>query len=150
MFEIKPYQSVFLAETLALFQLSVRQIASRDYSEEQINSWIDVNPEHWQSKMESNTLLAIYNKQVVGLIKCDQGYIDLLFVHPNFVRKGIAKMLYNEIEQDIRWKKIEKIEANVSLTAKPFFLKMGFELITQQKVIVRQTEFINFKMQKRL
>jgi len=37
-----------------------------------------------------------------------------------------------------------------SITAKPFFLRKGFRIISQQTVEFRNTQFINFRMEKYL
>lgn len=98
--------------------------------------------------METHTILAICEERVVGLIRCDKHYIDLLFVEPNNTRKGIAKRLYQYVESQAKAQKFEKLEVDASLTAKQFFIQMGFEVVTKQQVLLRKEQFINFKMRK--
>jgi len=40
------------------------------------------------------------------------------------------------------------IEADVSKTAKSFFIKMGFETIEEKKVVQKGVEMLNYKMKK--
>jgi putative acetyltransferase len=43
---------------------------------------------------------------------------------------------------------IHLIYAEVSITAKPFFEKSGFRVVTQQTIVRNGVELINFKMER--
>ena len=47
-------------------------------------------------------------------------------------------------------KNITKIFAEVSITAKPFFLKRGFQVTKNQIVTIRGVELSNFAMEKHI
>jgi putative acetyltransferase len=58
--------------------------------------------------------------------------------------------LYQALEGFVKEKLVEKIEADVSLTAKPFFIKKGFEVVREQQVMVQDEVLTNFRMVKKL
>lgn len=45
---------------------------------------------------------------------------------------------------------IQLIYAEVSITAKPFFEKWGFKIVTQQTIERKGIELINFKMEREI
>lgn len=133
--KIVPYQPCYLAETLVLFQLAISQLTRADYSVEQRQAWSAVSFHHWAEKMAKNTFLAFYDQQLAGLIKCDNGYLDLLFVHPKFARKGVATALYLMVE--IQARKANHIEITSDVRAfLPFLFlkKWGLNRLCRNKL----------------
>lgn len=69
-----------------------------------------------------------------------------MYIHKDYTRKGIASLLYEHIKAKSIEYKIEKLSANVSKTAKPFFEKLGFKTVKQHKNIIENEIVINYKM----
>ncbi|WP_262708369.1 GNAT family N-acetyltransferase [Chryseobacterium sp. CH21] len=66
----------------------------------------------------------------MGFCTLDQGnYIDLLFVHKEYQYKGIASLLYHQIEKEALRCNEKELTADVSKTARPFFEKKDFKLL---------------------
>lgn len=74
----------------------------------------------------------------------------MLFVRPEFHRKGIAAALLAHVESEAQTQGIVRLFAEVSLTARPVFEKAGFTVIEQQAVIRMAETLTNFRMQKLL
>ena len=72
------------------------------------------------------------------------GYLNRLFVHANYQKKGIATALCNQPEQAVQG----DITTHASITAKPFFEKRGYKLVKEQQ-IERQGIFTNYVMIKK-
>ena len=88
-------------ETLAeLFRRSVHAVCAGDYTPKQLDAWAlgRVDLAAWnRSFLEHHTLVAVEGDIVVGFGDMDRtGYLDRLFVHPVFQRRGIAFALYND------------------------------------------------------
>ena len=45
---------------------------------------------------------------------------------------------------------VKRFYANVSITAKPFFLRSGFHIVTEQQVEIHGVTLTNFVMEKRV
>ena len=73
-----------------------------------------------------------------------------MYVDKDYQGKGVASKIYDSLERFAIDKAIDKIVSDVSITAKPFFERMGFEVLQQQQVDIDIIKLINYKMQKRL
>ena len=69
------------------------------------------------------------------------GCLDLLYVHKDFQRQGIATALCDELE-----KGFTVIKTYASVTAKPFFEKRGYKTIKEQEVERLGIKLKNFEM----
>lgn len=76
------------------------------------------------------------------------GYIDHFYCHYDWQGRGVGSLLMQRIHNDVRKNGIIKLYANISITAKPFFVSKGFKELEKQMVSVRGQQFINFKMEK--
>ena len=76
------------------------------------------------------------------------GHIDCFYTHHKFQSCGIGSKLMFALEQHAVKQQINKLYAEVSTTAKPFFEKKGFQVIKKQIVTVREVKFVNFSMEK--
>ncbi len=137
-----------------LFIETVSGINSADYDNQQIAVWISSikNEAQWNEKMKKQFILvAQYENKLVGFISLEIGnHIDLLYVHKDFQRQGIAKSLYTEIEKNAKAKGQKSLTSEVSITAKPFFEQVGFKVMKKQIVTRERVELVNFKMIKEL
>ncbi|MEW9053974.1 MAG: GNAT family N-acetyltransferase [Neobacillus sp.] len=78
------------------------------------------------------------------------GYLDRIFVHKDFQQQGIASKICNELEQYAKDKGLLFITTEVSITAKPFFQKYGYQILKEQQ-IDRNGQFLtNYLMRKKL
>lgn len=69
---------------MTLFQRAVREIASRDYDPLQIAAWLNIDERAWWPKLaDAETWVAWRDRQLVGFIAGQAGYVDLLFVSPD-------------------------------------------------------------------
>ncbi|PQA95774.1 GNAT family N-acetyltransferase [Chryseobacterium shigense] len=143
-----------LPEMRSLFTDTIAVVCKNDYNNDQIDAWKSgaENEERWMQVIEKQlVIVAKVNGQLAGFCTLDRGnYIDLLFVHKDFQHRGIARKMYTFIEQEVMIRKEKKLTAEVSKTAKPFFEKMGFQVITEQTVHVKGIELVNYKMEKEL
>ncbi|SIS79320.1 Acetyltransferase, GNAT family [Chryseobacterium ureilyticum] len=151
---IRPGNLQDLPEMLILFKETIISICKKDYNTDQLEAWKSgaYNLERWLKVMkEQIVLVAEMDHQIVGFCTLDQGhYIDLLFVHKDHQHLGIASLLYNLIEKEAIKQNNLSLTADVSKTAKPFFKRMGFHVISEQTVHVKGVDLINYKMQKNL
>ncbi len=128
---IRKYQPSDCEEVTKLFYNTVHIINSKDYTKEQLNVWAPekVDLEKWnKSLMEHYSIVAIENKTIVGFGDIAKtGYLDRLFIHKDYQRKGIATFICNKLEQVVQG----NIVIHSSITAKPFFEKRGYKVIKE-------------------
>ena len=146
-----------LPELQQLFLNTITEICKADYSEKQIEAWIydtkkNRNNQRWINILEKQfVLVAQIKNEIVGFVTLDKGnYIDLLYVHKDHQRQGIADSLYKNIENEARRQNQSYLTSNVSKTARPFFQKFGFEITKKQTVLLQNVELKNYKMKKKI
>lgn len=93
--------------------------------------------------------VATIGDQIIGFAEFEKnGHIDCFYVHHHFQGKGAGTAMMNEIIQAAKVERLCRIYAEVSITAKPFFLAKGFIVINEQSIVLRGVELINFVMEK--
>lgn len=72
----------------------------------------------------------------------------MMFVHPEFQGLGIASRLLSRVEGEALKLRFGRIYTEASRTARPFFERKGFRVITKQIVEKRGQGLENFLMEK--
>ena len=143
-----------LTEIQEMFVDTIATICKDDYSPEQIKAWTSSieNTQRWTDILTLQYfLIAELDNKIVGYISLhNNNYIDLLYVHRDYQRQGIADKLYFEIEKEAICNKGTFLHSDVSKTARPFFEKKGFIVLKEQTNIRQGVEIINYKMTKKL
>jgi putative acetyltransferase len=135
-----------------LFHDTIRIVNLRDYTQEQIEAWApaDIHFRNWAKFCSSRcTMVAERSGQVVGYGQLERnGHIDHFYVHHQHQRQGVGNGISAAIEMEARNHGIQRLFTEASLTARPFFDRMGYELVREQTVICRGQAFINYVMEK--
>ncbi|MBC0760934.1 GNAT family N-acetyltransferase [Escherichia coli] len=140
--QIRDYQPGDFQQLCAIFIRAVTMISSQHYSPQQIAAWAQIDESRWKEKLaKSQVRGAVINAQPVGFITCVERYIDMLFVDPEYTRRGVACALLKPLI-----KSESELTVDASITAKPFFERYGFRTVKQQRVECRGTWFTNFYM----
>ena len=150
-FLIYEYDKKYLKQIVELFINTIHNINNQDYSKEQLNAWANPNYDLkiWETRFEKlNPFLCILEDEVVGFCEYYDGYIDCFYVHFKYQNCGIGKLLLNHILRIAENEKVDKIKADVSITAKPFFEKFGFKKVKKNIVKRKNVELVNFSMEK--
>ena len=105
--------------------------------------------EEWnRSLSEHFSLVAIKDGIITGFGDIDRtGYLDRLFVHKDYQNQGIATAICDKLEHAFG---VGKIITYASITAKPFFLHRGYNIIKEQQVIRANISLTNYIMEKQL
>lgn len=137
-----------------LFVSTVKNICIADYTESQVNVWARgvENTERWNDMLEEQQVFtARISDLLVGYITLDNfNYIDMLFVHKDYQGVGIAHLLFDVVEQLAKENKQKRLSSDVSISAKKFFLRMGFQIEKEQLVERFGETLKNYKMYKEI
>lgn len=151
---IRPFQRSDATELASLFFNTIRTVNAKDYNLEQLKAWApDLNTidmERWRNSFSGKHVFLVEDAGVIaGFGELEpNGHIDRFYIHKDFVGKSVGKFIYGALEEKARLLKLERLFVEASITAKPFFEKMGFNLITEQTVERNQVKFTNFQMEK--
>ncbi|MGN0203973.1 MAG: GNAT family N-acetyltransferase [Coprococcus sp.] len=145
---IRTYQSSDCNELAKLFYNTVHTVNAKDYSKEQLDVWApgEMDLDNWnQSFQEHESVVAVDDGIIVGFGDIDvKGYLDRLYIHTDYQRRGIASALCDYLEQTVRG----NIVTHASITARPFFEKRGYKVVKEQQVERKGTFLTNFVMIK--
>ncbi|WP_345989995.1 GNAT family N-acetyltransferase [Chryseobacterium sp. Chry.R1] len=131
---------------------TIYKICSVDYTYNQLEVWISniEDTQRWiHALLGQYLIVAEFESKIIGFITLkNKFYIDYLYIHKNYQRRGIAKMLFKVIEKKAISEKQHELVSDVSITAKPFFENLGFKVLKKQKVKIKGVELINYRMIK--
>ncbi|MCC9654607.1 GNAT family N-acetyltransferase [Rhodopirellula sp. JC737] len=130
----------------------VHRISSRDYTPEQIAAWASrtIDLEIWRARFDDRfAYVAMEDDCIVGFTDMTrEGHLDRLFVSADHQGRGIARGLVRRLLKDSIDHSIEEITTDASITAKPFFERMGFSVVREQSVECRGVWMTNYRMQR--
>ncbi|MGB3649724.1 MAG: GNAT family N-acetyltransferase [Rivularia sp. (in: cyanobacteria)] len=151
--EIRLFDKQDAEQIARLFHQTIREVNINDYSLNQVKAWApdDIYFRDWVSVCsERFTYVADDNGTIAGFGELESdGHIDCFYCHKNYQRMGVGKKIYHAIEAKACELKIH-LYTEASITAKPFFLRMGFSIMKKQQVECRGESFINYTMEKYL
>lgn len=139
-----------LEELLIVFEETIRTTCQHDYTIEQINVWVSSINDHekWKNRILNQFfLVAELESRIVGFGSLEDHYLDLLYVSNNFLRKGIAIRLFEQLKSEAVRNGKTKLTSDVSITAYPFFEKIGFKMIKKNQFILKGVNISNYRME---
>ena len=146
---LRDYTKTDCAELAELFYDTVHTVNAKDYTQEQLDAWATgkVNLEAWNESFQAHhTVVAEMDGKIVGFGDMDEtGYLDRLYVHKDYQRRGVAAAICDALEQR---SKAAEFTTHASITARPFFEKRGYTVVKVQQVERRGILLTNFVMKK--
>lgn len=149
---VRNYHLEEAKDLMDIFYNTIHKVNIKDYTSEQVNAWADKSDmklDLWSERfLKNNPLVAIADGKVVGFAEFkSNGYIDCFYVHHGWIGKGVGRALMQEIFSRAKKNDIKRIFVDVSITARPFFEKMGFSVIRKQIIVRKGVELTNFPME---
>jgi putative acetyltransferase len=137
-----------------LYYETVHRVNARDHGPEQIEAWAPrVYPDaFWLRRFRRyRVLVAEDDGVIVGFVELARsGEVDCFYVHHAHQHRGIGAALMARVEREARGQGNTCLRADVSITAEPFFHRMGFRVVRRQIKIYRNRPFKQAIMEKGL
>lgn len=131
---IREYQSSDCKELAELFYNTVHTVNAKDYTKKQLDVWAtgQVDLKTWnQSLQEHFSIVAVDDDIIIGFGDIDKtGYLNRLFVHFGYQRKGIATAICNQLESAVQG----NIVTHASITARPFLKQEDTKLLKNNRL----------------
>ena len=151
--EFREYKNTDLHAVMDLFYVTVHEVNKNDYSEEQLDAIApkDANEYHWEKSLEKNhTIVVEEDDKVIAVGHIGKtGYLDRLYVHHDYLRKGIASKLVEELEEYAKKHGSHVINVTSSITSKAFFESKGYAVIEEQNNERRGERLLRYLMEKK-
>ena len=140
--------------TARVFFEAVRDGTGAHYSQSQQRAWAPEVPDlgDWRARIAPQTaLVAEADDEVVGFMTLtEDGCIDLAFVAPDHMGRGIATRLYLAIQDAAEARGMKRLWTDASHQARAFFERKGWKVVTTQTPVRNGVALTNFRMEKYL
>ncbi len=135
-----------------LFAETVRNVNSEHYDPEEIEDWVSCGDNaRWEELFSRLVFYVAKNNEqnIVGFASiAEDGLLHSLFVDRRCLRKGIAAALLEKAQEYAHTNGIKTVTSEVSITAKPFFERMGFRVQEEQRKRAKKLYLKNYLMKK--
>lgn len=150
----RPYEFTDLPGVMETYTVSIRSLAAAYYSPEQLAAWAPIPPDatRWQQRLSQlHTIVAETEGVLAGFTSyTHDGYLDFLFSHPAFARRGVATRLYLRAESALRSFGVWRVSTHASLASRPFFDRHGFQVDGEERTECGGLYLRRFAMHKPL
>jgi putative acetyltransferase len=145
--QIRTYATPDEQAVITLMQTTIRTINAADYSPQQITTWATIDPATFrQAIAQTRVIVMVAADTIVGFANMTaSGYLDHVFVHHDFQRQHLALQLVTALEQA---SPSTTFTTAASITAKPFFERLGYHVEKEQLVKKNDVTFLNYRMRK--
>ena len=138
-----------------LYYQTVHRINSRDYGPRQIEAWAPrVEPRSWWLRRfkRRTVFVAEAAGRVVGFAELYPAgkEVDCFYVHHGWQTRGVGRALLERLQRAALRRRWGELAADVSVTARGFFERMGFRVLRVQKKWHRGRVLLQYRMVKRL
>lgn len=127
---LRPYLPSDAAVCADIFRDAIADLTDEDYDVAQQEAWASAadDLEAFGKRLaDALTLVAVDEGEVVGFASLEKNtVVDMLYVAPDAVGRGVATTLMNALETIAAGRGTRMLEARVSDTALPFFMDRGY------------------------
>lgn len=151
---VRAFEDADAKAAAQIFYDAVNIGANEFYTAEQRNAWASHVPQttYWRDRLNGQiTFVAVIANEIVGYMTlADDGYIDLAFVKPDNIGKGVAKALYDAVLTKGSELNLCRLYSDASFMAKQFFTRQGWLVVKRQVIKRNGIKLTNFAMEIQL
>ena len=152
--QLRPYVPADAAPLRRLFVETVHAVNRRDYTPEQLAAWAPAKHDAaaWQRSFDGRfAVVAEIDGRLAGFADLERpDHVGRLYVGKDAQRLGVARRLYAALEAEARARGVRVLTVDASITALPFFERMGFGHPREQRVERRGVALTNYAVSKPL
>ncbi len=143
-------------EIVSFNKQTIRRVNAKDYPKEVIEKWSRaLNVVHFRKRFKEGNrkvFVAVEGKQLVGFVAVNLEKLSIraLYVHPDFIGRGIGKKLLKKGEDFLRRQGVKKSVIHCSLTAIPFYESQGYKKVRWGHSKIGEAKVKDLIMSKKL
>jgi putative acetyltransferase len=136
----------------ALRQRAILESTAGLYEPDAVEAWAAGSSEDDVRRRIAATtgFVAVRDGEIVGWAALEGSEVDQLYVHPDHGGSGVARSLYEAVEDHARTQGLRELTAVASLRAAPVFLALGFSEAARVRRPIGGHEYEVSKVVKRL
>lgn len=136
--EIRKIRSGEAGSIWRLLHDTVHRINQADYSHDELVVWApdEYDAPHWVSRfIRTHPIVATEGRELLGFAElAEDGRIDLFYVHHAHQGVGVGRALMQRLKAEAGARGLQQLYCEVSITARPFFERMGFSFVEQREL----------------
>lgn len=137
-----------------LFYQTVTMYGSKIFTkaEVKIYSRLALDKNHWIQKFKDDFIYnAKLNGEIIGSFTLNKnGDIEYIFVHQNYQGRGIAKKLYQKLEEVAKDAGVETLTTQINPNTKAFFEKNNFRVVKNIEKVAGGDDVVSYSGIKHL
>jgi putative acetyltransferase len=139
---LRPFVPADIKRCLEIFRSSIEELTADDYDANQREAWAsraDDEDAFAAGLVSALTLVAVVDGAVAGFASLKGAdEIDMLFVAPEFARRGVGLALIDALTRLARSRGAKRLTVEASDVARPLFERQDF--VAQKRNLVRKGE----------
>lgn len=154
--KIRLFRPADAAALAHIFHTSIHELASRDYTPEQVAAWSPSAPSSadFLTRVSDGRTVFVAtssNDTPIAFIELENnGHIDCFYCAPEAAGQGVGAALYQHLEYEARGRALAELSVEASETARRFFQQRGFQCEGRRDVERRGVWLHNYRMRKLL
>lgn len=153
-FTFRPATAADLPALIAIFRAAIETVGPSHYDESQVAAWMAATNNERRFRrltVEVDTVLAQDGTGPVGFASLgEEGYIIMLYVRPDRMRRGLAGRLLNALIEKARARGDTRLHTEASPFSRPVFERAGFVVEEVETIERRGATFDRFLMARTL
>ena len=152
---VRAYEEADAPVLMRLFHDTVHAVCVADYTPAELDAWspaAGLDPARWRARFARTrpwVAVAASDGPPVGFLELDDaGHIDCCYAHRDWQRRGVGTALLAHALGVARAARIPRLDAEVSVTALPFFTRHGFAVVRAQQVERHGRTLRNYVMER--
>ena len=138
-----------------IFKDAVFEIAAKNYNSAQISAWANPSARdenYWRTRCEAKRPFVFErDDRVIGFLEMESnGKITGTYVNPRNAKQGVMSDLMEEAMRYAMKTGIQRLYAEVSITAVPFFELHGFNCVQDNVLVMGDVSLKGFTMETHL
>ncbi len=129
--KIRKFKLSDAVSVASLHRNTIRAVNSKDYPPENIRIWSGRTSAKGFRESASKCFrwVALDQEKIVGFADISkEGKFWGLYVHKNYIRKGIGTKLIQKVEEKAKALGVKRLKVQATLTARTFYKKHGYKV----------------------
>lgn len=146
--QIRKFKDSDTEELAQMHNETIRTINVKDYPKKQIEVWAGPKLAIRKYPKDRIRFIALDKNKIVGFGAFKDDDITAVYVHKDYVGKGVGKELLKKLEYTAYKKGVRKIKCVSTITAKDFYEKHGYKIIKKTKLKIKDQKLVVYEMEK--
>ena len=137
---LRPFLPSDAPRLAALFRASIETLAADYYDDDQLTAWSAAasDEDAFTRRLAANlTIVAMLGGEIAGFASLEnRERIDMFYVHPDAVRRGVGAALADAIEKLAQARGVARLSVDASDAARDFFAARGYVAVQRNTVVL--------------